>query len=109
MDLRDKKRMVQSLDYSGSILDVSPAWLDLTGYSKGEVLGRHFLEFLDVESLLRVDKNFPCLKDFGYVDNVSLTIRCKSGKTVTVTLNGTSKYSDKGEFERTFCEITPVE
>ncbi|MDG3088788.1 PAS domain-containing protein [Vibrio hannami] len=109
MDLGHDEKMVQSLDFSGTILDVSPAWLTLTGYVKDEVVGRHFMEFLDVESLLCVEKNFPQLKDFGYIDNVSLKIRCKDAAVITVTLNGTSKYSQKGTFERTFCEITPTQ
>jgi PAS domain S-box-containing protein len=107
MDLFSEQAAVQSLDLSGSVIDVSPGWLELTGYLHEEVIGRHFIEFLAGESLLKVKENFPCLKDFGYVDNVHLKTRCKDGTIVPVCLNGTSKYSENGQFERTYCEIQP--
>ena len=106
MDLNNDDKIVQSLDFSGSVIDVSPAWLELTGYEKEEVIGRHFIEFLHADSLLCVESNFPHLKDFGYVDNVQLKIRTKDNRAVSVTLNGTSKYDYNGDFERTFCELT---
>ena len=109
MDLDDKKKAVQSLDLSGSVIDVSPAWLKLTGYEKGEVIGRHFIEFLHADSFLCVETNFPYLKDFGYVDNVQLKIKGKGNKVLPVFLTGTSKYDDNGVFEMTFCELTPNE
>jgi len=106
MDLSNSDKMVHSLDLSGTIIDVSPGWLKVFGYKKDEVIGRHFVEFLDMESLNRVQNNFPCLKDYGFVDNVSLSIVCKNEDVINVYLNGTSKYSDNGKFERTFCEMT---
>ena len=74
MNLKSSEEVVHSLDYSGTIIDVSPAWLEMTGYERDEVIGKHFLEFLDLPSLLKVQKGFPYLKDFGFVDNVSLNI-----------------------------------
>lgn len=109
MNLQDSDKIVHSLDFSGTILDVSPGWLKMTGYKRDEVIGRHFVEFLDVESLLVVQNNFPCLKDYGFVDYVPLHIICKDGSILNVKLNGTSKYKDDGTFERTFCEMTPEE
>lgn len=64
-DLTDPKFAVQSLDFSGTVLDVSPGWQRLTGYDRDEVLGRHFMEFLAKESLFRVHTCFPKLKDFA--------------------------------------------
>lgn len=106
MDMENQEKPVQSLDLSGSIIDVNPAWLELTGYEKEEVLGRHFIEFLHADSLLCVHSHFPQLKDFGYVDNVPLKIRTKNDDVLSVSLTGTSKYGTQGSFERTFCELT---
>lgn len=108
MDLKNNKKAVQSLDLSGSIIDVSPAWLKITGYKRDEVIGRHFIEFLDKGSLLKVSDSFPHLKDYGYVDNVPLKIRRKDKVIIPVSLTGTSKYNDDGRFERTYCEIKPI-
>jgi PAS domain S-box-containing protein len=95
------------LDINGTVIDVSPAWLKLTGYKRGEVIGRHFWEFLGAKSLLQAKDSFPRLKDFGYVDNVPLKIKRKDKSLVDINLNGTSRYKRDGNFERTFCELTP--
>lgn len=108
-DLKHAEIAVQSLDYSGSILDVSPAWLKLMGYEREEVIGRHFFEFLDKNSLMKVDSCFPRLKDFGYVDNVPLGLVRKDKSVLKVALTGTSLYGANGTFVRTFCELTPDE
>lgn len=106
MDLDNNKIAVQSLDVNGSIIDVSPGWLQLTGHQREEVIGKHFLAFLADGSELQVQRNFPQLKDYGYVNNVPLKLKCKDDKILSVHLTGTSKYADDGEFERTFCELT---
>lgn len=107
-DLKHTEIAVQSLDFSGSILDVSPAWLDAMGYQREEVIGRHFFEFLDKQSLMKVDSCFPRLKDFGYVDAVPLGLMRKDKSVLKVTLTGTSLYGPNGTFIRTFCELTPA-
>ena len=107
MNLKSQEIAVQSLDFSGSIIEVSPGWLKLTGYERDEVIGRHFMEFLCGKSLLKVNEHFPSLKDYGYVNNVQLKIRGKDKSVISVRLTGTSKYNEEGKFERTFCEITP--
>jgi PAS domain S-box-containing protein len=107
-DLSHTEIAVQSLDYSGMVLDVSPAWLKALGYQREEVIGRHFMEFLDKTSLLKIDSCFPKLKDFGYVDDVPLGLVRKDRSILPVHLTGTSLYGANGRFVRTFCEITPV-
>ena len=108
MDLKDEDKVVQSLDLSGTIIDVSPGWLKMTGYERSEVIGKHFVQFLNLDSLFTVEDNFPKLKNFGFVNHIPLNIVCKNKDILKVELNGTSKYSDNGKFEKTFCEITPL-
>lgn len=109
MDLTSLSDMVQSLDKDGRIIDVSPKWLEETGYSREEVIGHHFMDFLSEESLPKVAKNFPHLKDYGFVDNVPLRVRRKDDVVEEVVLNGTSKYNDDGEFVQTFCELRTLD
>lgn len=109
MDLNSKTEMVQSLDREGRIIDVSPGWLSRTGYSREEVVGRFLGEFLVDESVLKAKIEFPHLKGYGFVNNVRLNIKCKGGIIVEAALNGTSKYSDDGKFERTFCELRTLD
>ena len=108
MDLKNETVAVQSLNLSGAIIDVSPAWLKITGYEREEVIGKHFFEFLGQDTLKHVTECFPYLKDYGYVDEIPLNVKCKDASIVSVYLTGTSKYDEQGEFERTFCEIKPI-
>lgn len=101
--------MIQSLNGEGIIIDVSPGWLMITGYEKEEVIGHFFGEFLLNESLSKVKREFPHLKDYGFVNNVQLKLRRKDGVVIEIALNGTSKYNEHGEFERTFCELRTLE
>ena len=82
MDLNNNEAAVQSLDVNGLIIDVSPAWLNLTGYQREEVIGVPFLNFIAKDSFLQVQRNFPQLKDDGYVNNVPLKICCKDKNTL---------------------------
>jgi len=109
MNLNDQSSMVQSLDENGNIIEVSPAWLEKTGYDKEEVIGRFFGDFLDEECVVQIVEGFPHLKDYGFVDNVPLAIRRKDGVMMTIAINGTSRYDKKGNFERTFCEIRTLD
>ncbi|MCY6369359.1 sensor domain-containing diguanylate cyclase [Clostridium ganghwense] len=109
MDLQSTKKMVQSLNKEGIIIDVSPGWLFMTGYAREEVIGHFFGEFLVDESLSKTKTEFPHLKDYGFVNNVCLKLKRKDGVVIEVALNGTSKYSDDGEFQRTFCELRTLD
>lgn len=106
MNLYSHVKAVQSLDVNGVIIDVSPAWLEITGFARDDVTGRHFIEFLHTDSHSCVKKNFPRLKDFGYVDNVQLQIKTQDNSALPCSLTGTSMYDANGVFRRTFCEIT---
>ena len=105
MDLQSNEIAVQSLDFSGSIIDVSPAWLKLMGYKRDEVIGRHFFEFLSKDALIYASECFPHLTDFGFVDNIPLKIKRKNDAFVLVSLTGTSTYDVNGVFKRTYCEL----
>lgn len=105
MDLSSELANVQSLDKDGIVLDVSPGWLKMTGYSREDIIGHSFREILLDETLGQVKNEFPHLKDYGFVNNVPLKIRRKDGTIIEAVLNGTSKYDNDGYFVKTFCEL----
>lgn len=109
MDIKSETEPVQSLNSEGLIIDVSPAWLIMTGYERDEVIGRFFGDFLEDESIEKVKSEFPHLKDYGFVDNVRFKLRRKDGVVIEIALNGTSKYYDDGTFERTYCELRTLD
>ena len=60
----------QSLDEGGYILNVNKKWSDMIGYSRMEIIGRHFTEFLTRDLERHFDKNFELLKNNGRIENV---------------------------------------
>ena len=104
-DLESKDKIFQSLDEQGNIVLVSDGWLKKLGYEREEVIGKFFGTFLDDKSLPQVQKNFPYLKDYGFVNNVPLLMKMKNGTLSESVLNGVSEYDEEGRFKNTICEI----
>jgi PAS domain S-box-containing protein len=98
----------QSLNKEGRLVDVNPAWLDTFGYTREEVIGRKFSEFLTESSQALVSDRFPVLKNQGKISNADFEIFHKNGHILTVTLNGRSSYDDLGEFHHSNCILTDV-
>jgi len=107
-DLKSKDKIFQSLDNQGKIIHVSDGWLEKLGYDRKEVIGKFFGTFLDDKSLPQVQKNFPHLKDYGFVNNVPLLVKMKNGTLTEAVLNGISEYDEEGKFQNTVCEIRTV-
>ena len=55
----------QSLDENGLFLEVNQAWLDTLGYSREEVLGKPFGDFLHPDWEDHFKENFPRFKAVG--------------------------------------------
>ena len=104
-DLKSHSDIFQSLDSDGKVLAVSEPWLKKFGYTKEEVIGKKFSSFLDNECLPQVQKCFPHLKDYGFINNAPLVVKQKDGIRSEAVLNGISEYDVNGHFKNTICEI----
>jgi PAS domain S-box-containing protein len=52
----------QSLDENGNLIEVNPAWLNILGYSREEVIGKSFSEFIRPEHKDHFNEHFPRFK-----------------------------------------------
>ena len=68
----------QSLDENGRLIDVNTAWLDSLGYSRDEVLGRWFGDFVAPDYVNNFRKIFPRFINHGHVSGVEMELirRC---------------------------------
>ena len=98
----------QSLDEDGIIREVNQAWLDILGYSRQEVIGRWFGDFLPPDYFERFPERFACLKDTGEVCNVDFEMVRKDGAQITVSFYGRVAFDDQGGFVRTHCMVQDV-
>ena len=98
----------QSLDADGRYLDINPAWEKTFGYTREEILGRKFSDFMTEESAETVVERFPVLKEMGEVRDAVFQLIHKNGHRVHVTLHGRANYDEAGDFLSTNCILIDV-
>ncbi|MFW5714915.1 MAG: PAS domain S-box protein [bacterium] len=99
----------QSLDENGCFLEVNPAWLEiLGGYTKEEVIGKSFSEFIHPDSLHDFKKNLAAFKKTGKAENNVYKMRKKNGEYIDASFKGCIAYSQEGKFLRTHCVFADI-
>ena len=93
----------QALDENACFLDVNPSWLHKLGYTREEVIGRNFTEFMTAESAELVKSCFSYFKKTGRVSGFEFELVCKDGSRVDVTFDGVVEYHENGDFKQTHC------
>lgn len=93
----------QSLNEKGEILDVNDEWLKTLGYSRAEVIGRSFTDFLADEYRPSFAKKFELFKQKGTVRKVVFKMRRKDGSDMAVEYFGTILRDKDDRFVHTRC------
>jgi two-component system, cell cycle sensor histidine kinase and response regulator CckA len=97
----------QSLSEHGTLVMVNDAWLALTGYRRGQVIGRRFSEFLAPASADAYESRFRRAIRTADVHDVELTVVRGDHTTVTVLLDGRRGRDEHGEL-RIHCALHDV-
>jgi len=98
----------QSLDEYGNFLDVNEPFLKVLGYTREEVIGRNFGEFLHPDWIDHFKENFPRFKAVGEVLGVEFDMVKKDGSTILVSFNGKIQQDDQGRFRCTHCIFNDI-
>jgi PAS domain S-box-containing protein len=98
----------QSLDANGFILDVNQMWLEMLGYSREEIVGHWFGDYLDGREAGLFREKYPQFKLVGESRGVEYEIRRKDGSPVMVLLSGRVSYTPDGAFQRTHCLLRDI-
>ena len=98
----------QSLDEQGNFIEINDTWRRILGYSKEEVMGRNFSEFIhpDFQEVFR--ENFPKFKTLGFVLGVEFEMIRKDGSTILVTFDGKIGRNKDGSFKQTHCVLQEI-
>ncbi|MGA9347586.1 MAG: PAS domain S-box protein, partial [Anaerolineae bacterium] len=97
----------QSLDAEGRLIDVNQAWLDLLGYSRDQVIGHWFSDFLAPQEVDAFKQRFPRFKATGEV-HVDLEMVQRVGSTILVHIDGRIGHDEHGQFKQTHCILHDI-
>jgi diguanylate cyclase (GGDEF)-like protein/PAS domain S-box-containing protein/putative nucleotidyltransferase with HDIG domain len=97
----------QSLDADGCFIEVNQQWLDTFGYSREEVIGKWFGDFLCTEYVAAFQHCFPDFKSQGHIHS-ELEMLCKNGMRLFILFEGKIAYDSNGEFLQTHCILQNV-
>ncbi len=81
-----------TLDEKGKILEINPAWTQVLGWTRGEILGKTFMEFLhpdDIESSLKTFADKPVIDLSKKPQGLINRYRTKGGKYRIIEWFGT--------------------
>lgn len=97
----------QSLDADGNFIEVNEQWLLTLGYSREEVIGRWFGDFLPPSSRKGFRERFPLFKKAGRIHS-EFEIIHKDGSTLFIAFEGKIGYNHSGEFQQTHCILQDI-
>ncbi len=92
----------QSLDADGRFIEVNEAWLQELGYTREEVIGHWFGDFISPEFSETFRINFPRFKEAGETF-VEFDMIRKDGSPITVAFDGKIGHYPDGSFRQTHC------
>ncbi|MFA7636815.1 MAG: PAS domain S-box protein [Monoglobales bacterium] len=97
----------QSLDIDGNIIDVNQQWLDISGFSREEVIGKRFGDFLQPAHKVEFNEKFLQLKETGQI-HCEFEMLHKSGEPLFFAVDGNIVYEPSGEFKQILCILKDI-
>ncbi len=97
----------QSLDINGCFREVNQTWLDMLGYTKEEVIGKWFGDFLSIEYQKPFRERFEYFKKKGKIHS-EFEMLHKNGSKLFIEFEGMIGYDKNKNFEQTYCTLNDI-
>ena len=97
-----------SLDSEGRFIEINPAWLQMLGYTREEVIGKWAGDFLAPGQVELFKQRFPRFKEIGEIHKVPFDFIRKDGAIVSTEVDGRIAYDEDGAFLHTHCVLHDV-
>ena len=97
----------QSLDEDGCFIEVNQAWLETLGYTREEVIGKWFGEFMTPEFVDGFRERFPLFKAKGKIHS-EFEMLHKDGRRLVIAFEGRIGYKPDGTFKQTHCILSDI-
>ena len=92
----------QSLDINGNLIDVNQKWEEILGYTRDEVIGKWFGDFISFDYKEGFRKRFQIFKAEGKIHSEFEMIH-KNGNKLFIAFDGQIGCNLNGEFKQTHC------
>jgi PAS domain S-box-containing protein len=97
----------QSLDENGNFININQRWLETLGYSREEVTGKWFGDFLAPEYVELFRQRFPVFKIKGKIQTAFWMIH-KDGSRRFISFDGRVGHNPDGSFKQTHCILSDI-
>jgi len=95
-------------DGAGNFIDINPTWIKTLGYTREEIIGNWFGDFLHPDFVEHFRKNFSNFKKNGFIHNVQFKIKHKQGNYLFIAFEGIVGYNPNGSIKQTFCTFKDI-
>jgi len=97
----------QSLDFDGNFIEVNQQWSDTLGYTRQEVVGKWFGDFLTPAYQDGFRERFPIFKSQGFIHSEFEMVH-KNGSILFIAFEGKIGYKPSGDFLQTHCILQDI-
>ena len=97
----------QSLDEEGRFILINHEWIDTLGYTRDEVYGKWFGDFLAPEFVEAFRNRFPIFKALGKIHSEFVMMH-KNGERRFIAFEGRIGHTLEGEFKQTHCILQDI-
>jgi len=97
----------QSLNADGRFIEVNEAWLAILGYTREEVIGKWFGDFLAPEFVEAFRQRFPMFKAAGSIHS-EFEMLHRSGERRFIAFEGRIGHKPDGSFQQTYCILQDI-
>ena len=97
-----------SLDADGILIRVNQTQLNWFGYTREEMIGRPYTDFITEQSRTNFQTRFPLLKEQGWLHDITYECVRKDGTTFPALLRATAIYDEHGTYIMSRSTITDI-
>lgn len=98
----------QSLDEEGRIVTVNPAWLKMLSYSRDEVIGRCFCDFLSEQAKIEFESYFGRFRQVGEIISHQFEMVRKDGSLIDVQFDSKIDFDTDGQILQSYCILHDI-
>lgn len=93
----------QSLDEKGCLNDVNDAWLETLGYSKDEVIGTWFGDYLSDKDKKRFANDFAVFLKTGEIHELQYQMKRKNNEVFDISFDSRVGRTESGILDQAYC------